>query len=123
MIIFLNKAWRPAYHGDLELWSPDGKRCETTIQPLFNKTVLFEVAYPNFHGVPTPIACPPDRVRQSFIAYYHTVGINDQSDFKPHTSIFAPRLYGTNRLTLRSLLRDVTPPLLARALRKLSAFN
>jgi Rps23 Pro-64 3,4-dihydroxylase Tpa1-like proline 4-hydroxylase len=123
MIIFLNRAWSSAYHGNLELWSADGKRCETTIQPLFNKTIIFEVAYPNFHGVPTPLACPGDHMRQSFITYYHTVGDKDQPTRRPHTSIFAPRFYGSNRLTVRSFLRDVTPPVLSRIIRKLGKFN
>ena len=123
MIVFLNKSWSPQYHGQLELWSDDGKRCEVSIDPLFNRTVLFEVDYPNFHGVPTPLECPADRMRQSFITYYHTVGVKEKPHLKPHTSIFAPRYYGTNRVTLRSIVRDVTPPFLARAIRRLTRFG
>jgi Rps23 Pro-64 3,4-dihydroxylase Tpa1-like proline 4-hydroxylase len=118
MIVFLNKNWLPEYHGRLELWNPDAKKCEVFVEPLFNKTILFEVAFPNYHGVPIPLECPVDRSRQSFILYYHTVGIEGKEDVKPHTSIFAPRKHGTNRLTMRSLLREVTPPVLTRALRK-----
>lgn len=118
MIVFLNKAWDPSYKGQLELWDPDAKTCNVFIDPLFNKTVLFEVAFPNYHGVPVPLACPVDRSRQSFILYFHTVGIDGKSNVRAHTSIFAPRRYGTNRLTLRSLIRDLTPPVVTRALRK-----
>lgn len=120
MIVFLNKDWQPGYHGQLELWNPDAKKCEVFIDPVFNKTVLFEVAFPNYHGVPIPLECPVDRSRQSFILYYHTVGIDGKAEVTPHTSIFAPRSHGTNRLTLRSVLRDITPPVLTRALRKLA---
>jgi len=119
MIVFLNKSWKPEYHGKLELWNDDASSCDATVEPLFNKTVIFEVAYPNFHGVPVPLACPADRSRQSFILYYHTVGIEGKTDVRPHSSIFAPRVSGTNRMTLRSLVRDLTPPLLTRAIRKL----
>jgi hypothetical protein len=120
MIIFLNKSWLKDYHGQLELWSDDGKRCEVQIEPLFNTTILFEVANPNFHGVPTPLACPADRTRQSFILYYHTA-TNDGA--VPHTSLFAPRFYGSNRATWRSFVRDLTPPILTRALRRLKKFD
>jgi hypothetical protein len=123
MIIFLNKSWSPDYYGQLELWSPDAKRCEVSIEPLFNKTVIFEVAYPNFHGVPAPLACPSDRKRQSFITYYHTAGTAIPEGIKPHSSIFAPRFYGSNRVTLRSIVRDLTPPLLSRAIRRLSKLD
>ena len=118
MIVFLNKSWSAEYHGELELWSHDGKHCDVSIAPLYNRTVLFEVADPNYHGVPTPLACPPDRTRQSFILYYHTAADRGHA-IKPHTSIFAPRLYGTNRVTVKSVVRDLTPPLLLRALRKM----
>jgi hypothetical protein len=116
MIIFLNKSWKPEYEGDLELWSPDGKRCERSIQPLFNRTILFEVAYPNFHGVPAPLACPPDRMRLSFIVYYHTA---TGEVTKPHTTIFAPRFYGTPSSTVRSIVREIAPPFMMRLARKI----
>jgi Rps23 Pro-64 3,4-dihydroxylase Tpa1-like proline 4-hydroxylase len=118
MIIFLNKSWKPEYNGRLELWSPDAKRCEVCVDPLFNKTVLFEVAYPNFHGVPVPLACPRDRMRQSFIVYYHTARIDSQSA-KPHTTIFAPQYYGATRSTVRSVVREITPPFLLRLARRI----
>jgi Rps23 Pro-64 3,4-dihydroxylase Tpa1-like proline 4-hydroxylase len=118
MIVFLNKDWSPDYHGQLELWDPDAKKCDVFIDPVFNRTALFEVAFPNYHGVPIPLECPVDRSRQSFILYYHTVGIDGKPDVKAHTSLFAPRTHGTNRMTWRSLLREVTPPVLTRALRK-----
>jgi hypothetical protein len=120
MIVYLNKAWQPDYQGALELWNADATRCDATVEPLFNKTVIFEVAFPNFHGVPVPLACPADRRRQSFIVYFHTAGALGHGEIKPHTSIFAPRLHGTNRLTLRSLIRDLTPPVLTNAIRRLT---
>ncbi len=58
-------------------------------------------------------------MRQSFITYYHTAAAAQQTPVKPHTSIFAPRLYGSNRVTLRQIARDVTPPIVSRAIRKL----
>jgi hypothetical protein len=119
MIIFLNKSWKTEYNGQLELWSPDGKRREVSVEPLFNKTILFEVAYPNFHGVPAPLACPAERMRQSFIVYYHTAQIPEHPGVKPHTTIFAPHYYGATRATVRSLVRDVTPPFLLRLARKI----
>lgn len=119
MIVFLNKDWKSEYHGQLELWNDEATSCEARVDPVFNRTALFEVADPNYHGVPVPLACPADRSRQSFILYFHTAQIA-KGDFKPHTSIFAPRLHGTNRLTWRSMLREVTPPVLTRVIRKVT---
>ncbi len=118
MIVFLNKSWDPKYGGQLELWNSDATHCDVSIDPSYNRTVIFEVGRPNYHGVPAPIACPADRSRKSFIIYYHTVGIEGKSAAAPHTSIFAPSFYRTER-TLRSLAREVTPPVLFKAARKL----
>jgi 2OG-Fe(II) oxygenase superfamily len=121
MIVFLNKSWDPQYNGQLEMWNHEGTRCEVSIDPHFNRTVLFEVADPNYHGVPAPIDCPPQRSRQSFIVYYHTVGI-DGKQARPHSSLFAPgflRETPTPPNPLRTFTRNLTPPLLVKAARKL----
>jgi hypothetical protein len=118
MIVFLNKAWDPSYNGRLELWNHEATHCDVSIDPLYNRTVIFEVANPNYHGVPAPIACPAERSRQSFIVYYHTVGIDGKLAVTPHSSIFAPNFYRADR-KLRTLARELTPPLLLKAAKKL----
>jgi len=117
----LNKSWKREYHGELELWSADGERCEVSVDPLFNRTILFEVAFPNYHGVPAPLACPSDRMRQSFLVYYHTTERvqADQARPKAHTTIFAPRVFGTPMAAIKTIVREVTPPFLVRLARKL----
>lgn len=117
VIIFLNKDWPAEYHGELELWNHEGTRREVSIPPLFNKTVIFEVAYPNYHGVPEPLECPPDRMRQSFLVYYHTVGADQKPT--PHTSIFAPGFYRKKKSRLRLLAENVAPPFVIKTVRKL----
>ena len=117
LIIFLNKAWSADYHGQLELWDAKATRCEVSIEPVFNRTVIFEVATPNFHGVPVPVACPVGRSRNSFIVYYHTVGAGGK-DVIAHSSIFAQVLY-RKRPKLLTLARQVTPPVLFNAAKKL----
>ena len=119
MIVFLNKSWSPDYHGKLELWNPEATICEATVEPLFNTTVIFEVASPNYHGVPVPLDCPADRSRQSFILYYHTVVLPGHETVTPHTSLFAPRSHGSNRMTAGQLAREVLPPFLLRAIRSM----
>ncbi|MFL6602648.1 MAG: 2OG-Fe(II) oxygenase [Steroidobacteraceae bacterium] len=121
MIVFLNKAWEPSYNGKLELWNHEATRCDVAIEPLYNRTVIFEVANPNYHGVPAPIACPAERSRQSFIVYYHTVGIDGKLAVTPHSSIFAPNFYRETR-TLKSFARELTPPVLLKAAKKLVTF-
>jgi len=121
MIVFLNKGWEPGYNGQLELWNDEATRCDVSVEPVYNRTILFEVADPNYHGVPAPIACPEGRSRQSFIVYYHTVGTDEKSTRTPHTSKFAPIFYREDP-RFRSFAREVTPPVLLKAAKKLARF-
>jgi 2OG-Fe(II) oxygenase superfamily len=119
MIIFLNRDWPAEYAGELELWSHDCTRCEVSVAPSFNRVVLLEVAHPNYHGVPSPLKCPPDRARRSFMVYYHTVGGKDGAHPAPHTSVFAPRAYRRKTSLVRSVIKNTTPPILLNAFRRL----
>jgi len=117
MIVFLNKDWRSEYNGQLELWSEDASRCEVSIEPRFNRVVLFEVAFPNYHGVPAPLACPPDAIRHTFLTYFHTADMGEASKghlVKPHSSLFAPRFYRGRKSWLRRLAFQLSPPALSR---------
>ena len=119
LIVFLNKAWKPEYGGHLELWSADGLHREVSIEPIFNRTVIFEVASANYHGVPAPIASPAGSSRNSFLVYYHTVGADGSEDIAPHSSIFAPKREGRLGIAVRRIARDCLPPIVFRPLRKL----
>lgn len=119
LIVYLNKSWRHEYGGQLEFWNPSATAPEVIVEPLFNRAILFEISDSNYHGVPNKVCCPPGQSRNSFVVYYHTVGSDRQSDIRPHTSLYLPTRYqqapGTS---LRQLIKDLTPPLLWRALRK-----
>lgn len=117
LIIYLNKDWQHEYGGQLELWNPEGTKCEVAIEPLFNRTAIFEVSERSYHGVPATIKAPFARSRNSFIVYYHTAS-TDEGKVAPHTSIYAPAHYQQNQRTVRKLVKDLMPPVLLRRLRK-----
>lgn len=119
MIVFLNKSWSADYRGQLELWNHEGTECIESIEPVFNRTVIFEVADPNFHGVPAALMCPEDRVRQSFLVYFHTVGASEVTQVRPHTSIFAPGFYRKKKSRMENITALITPPILLKASKKL----
>jgi hypothetical protein len=119
MIIFLNRDWKTEYAGQLELWNHEGTRCEVSIEPLFGRTVLFEVADPNYHGVPKPLNCPENRARQSFIVYYHTVGGKDGKHPAEHSSVFVPQAYRKKTSLARRLVTNVAPPIVLQAIKRL----
>ncbi len=114
LITYLNKDWKPEYGGQLELWNSDATRCESVIEPVFNRTVIFEITDKAYHGIPKRIAAPGGRSRDCFIVYYHTARTAGQDAAPPHTSIYGPSLYQKKDSAFRKFVRDMTPPLLLR---------
>ncbi|WP_396592680.1 2OG-Fe(II) oxygenase [Brevundimonas sp. R86498] len=72
VLVYLNEGWDPAWHGNLELWTPQMDRCAKSITPDFNRMVIFSTTDTSYHGHPDPLDCPPDVVRRSLALYYYT---------------------------------------------------
>jgi hypothetical protein len=86
------------------------------VEPLFNRTILFEVADRNFHGV-RPVEDEGSE-RKSFAIYFHTVGCEDGKAVVPHNSIYAPTFY-RRRPEMKHIVRDCIPPLLMRGVQRM----
>jgi Rps23 Pro-64 3,4-dihydroxylase Tpa1-like proline 4-hydroxylase len=109
IIIYLTKDWDPCYGGGLEFWSHN----EETNQPLehektvdiqFNRAVIFDTTQNSWHGLPLPLSCPDDMVRQSMAAYY--VGIApDETEDRPRAR-FAPRLDQIGNSEIEELIKQ-----------------
>lgn len=72
LLVYFNESWKPEYGGDLELWSPDMRRCERRVAPLWNRAVVFSTDETSFHGHPEPMTCPEGKARRSLALYYFT---------------------------------------------------
>ena len=72
VIFYLNKEWKNAYEGHLELWNDNPKRCEKKISPLFNRIAIFATNKQTFHGHPAPLKTPKGVTRKSLALYYYT---------------------------------------------------
>ncbi|MCA9579278.1 MAG: 2OG-Fe(II) oxygenase [Polyangiales bacterium] len=74
LLLYLNPHHEPAWGGALELWDRSMQRCCATIEPVFNRAVIFNTDVDTFHGHPDPYACPPHEARRSIALYYFTAG-------------------------------------------------
>ena len=72
LLLYLNDDWSPDYGGALELWDKTMSAPVEKIAPLLGRAVIFNTALDSYHGVPEPLACPPDRSRRSIATYYYT---------------------------------------------------
>jgi hypothetical protein len=101
LLIYLNPDWRPEYGGHLELWDATMSRCVTSVEPVFNRCVVFNTDKTSFHGQPEPLNCPEGMSRRSIAVYYYSApgaalvendDLNQRTDYKarPGTADGAP---------------------------------
>ncbi|MCF6263196.1 MAG: 2OG-Fe(II) oxygenase [Xanthomonadales bacterium] len=95
LIVYLNKEWKKEWGGNIELHK--NPRLEPSqdeiisIEPLFNRAVIFETNNISWHGFPR-IDLPEnkkDLSRKSFALYYYTN--RRDKKVKPHSTIYVER--------------------------------
>lgn len=72
LLLYLNKDWKKEWGGNLELWEKDMSKMTHSIEPIFNRAVIFNITDDAFHGHPHPLTCPEDVSRYSLALYYFT---------------------------------------------------
>ncbi len=95
LIVYLNKEWKKEWGGNIELHK--NPRFEphldeiTSIEPLFNRMVVFETNNISWHGFPK-IDLPDNKKnisRKSIALYYYTK--NRSQPIAPHSTIYVER--------------------------------
>jgi hypothetical protein len=117
-IIYLNKDWDPSYGGALELWDSEVSHAVASVQPIFNRCVIFATTGNAYHGHPEPLTCPPDRTRRSLALFYYrndfTRDVPAQDDESRYRERPGERIRST-----RILVKRIVPPILIDAARAL----
>lgn len=70
--LYLSSGWDPKDGGELELWSPDAKKCVHSILPTAGRLLIFESHAGTPHAVARQTSPDPTRLRLSFAAYYYS---------------------------------------------------
>ena len=109
-IVYLNRDWEPEWKGALELWDDDMTHAVHSIQPVFNRCVIFATRDAN-HGHPDPLACPPDRRRRSLAFFYYRNDLVMDEVTEDHESRYRERP-GEKIRSTRTVAKRLTPPIL-----------
>jgi Rps23 Pro-64 3,4-dihydroxylase Tpa1-like proline 4-hydroxylase len=122
LLLYLNKDWREEYGGHLQLWDREMSACQAKVLPLFNRVMIFGTTDFTYHGHPDPLQCPEAMTRKSLALYYFSNGRPAEEVSGDHSTLFRARREGefkpTARQRLRSIARDLLPPIVARRFRK-----
>lgn len=126
LLLYLNPQWDASYGGNFELWrwTETDRRTEVSVAPIFNRCVVFSTSPDSWHGHPAPLTTPEGVARRSLALYYFSNGRADHDDVE-HNTIFrsrpgedADRATRFVRWASSAGARDLLPPRLYRALRK-----
>jgi hypothetical protein len=71
-IYYCSPDWKPEWGGGLELWNQDASERVKTLEPLFNRMVIFYTGGKSWHGHPRPVTAPEGMRRNSLALYYYT---------------------------------------------------
>lgn len=91
LLIYFNPNWKKDWGGEFGIYSENGQILTRSIEPLFNRCVIFDSHDRSFHGFPNPINFPQDDPRRSIILYYYTHAPrpSHQIDiFEPHSALW-----------------------------------
>jgi hypothetical protein len=72
LILFLSPDWKSEYGGKLEFWNKDMTACVTSVEPRFNRCVVFTTDEYSYHGCPELLRGPDGFSRKSLALYYYT---------------------------------------------------
>ena len=91
LLLYLNKNWDPSWGGNLELYDKnDLKKPVVSVEPFFNRCVIFSTTSETFHGHPDKISCPENRTRRSIALYYFSSGRPKSESKEIHGTKFVP---------------------------------
>lgn len=122
VLIYLNKEWKAEDGGCFEIWDGAMKNRCVQVVPLFNRCVVFNTTSTSFHGNPEPVRNSAHIPRRSIALYYYTATWDEAR--QPHTTRFQVRPGSRDQFDLSvrasELAADIVPPILLRAIRKLT---
>ena len=72
LLLYLSPEYDDRWGGHLELWDRTVQERYATIEPRFNRAVLFATGATSFHGHPDPMRGPASARRNSLALYYYT---------------------------------------------------
>lgn len=74
IIIYMNPNWKKDWGGALGLWGNESAEIPgdlvSSIWSKFNRAIIFDTTQNSWHGLPDPLKCPVDEIRQSIAAYF-----------------------------------------------------
>jgi len=90
LLIYFTEEWVPEYGGSFQLWNQKISEC-VSIEPLFNRCIIFENTKYAYHGI-SDVHLPPGMTRKALNFYYYTAEIpKSEQQMYIHDTDFFPK--------------------------------
>jgi Rps23 Pro-64 3,4-dihydroxylase Tpa1-like proline 4-hydroxylase len=99
LLVYLNKNWDTNWGSNLELWEKDMSKSTHSIEPVFNRAVIFNITDDAFHGHPHPLQCPETISRYSLALYYFTDTRPENELSEKHAALWQDHVHNTQNYT------------------------
>jgi hypothetical protein len=119
ILVYMNKDWDESWGGHFELWDKEMKGSVKKILPVFNRMALFTTTSDSYHGHPDPLKCPPGRSRKSLALYYFTNGRPAEEVNDAHSTLFKKRPEDKANFSFKNIVKQITPPFIYNAGKKI----
>jgi Rps23 Pro-64 3,4-dihydroxylase Tpa1-like proline 4-hydroxylase len=103
VLIYLNKNWKEEYGGNLELWNKTMTKKVRSIEPIFNRCVIFNTDSSSYHGHPDPLNTPENITRKSIALYYYTASKRVYEEFPTHSTMYKARPFDPKHTKIKAL--------------------
>lgn len=121
LLLYLNKDWDSSWGGNLELYKTDDLSSPVvSVEPIFNRCVIFTTTSFTYHGHPDPLTCPEERSRKSIALYYFSTGRpEDEVSKTKHSTLFVETKGERFSPEFKNVIRDFLPPIVIKGVKKL----
>lgn len=88
VIIYLNSHWEKEWGGELKFNDFYNDKTVQSVEPLFNRAIIWRYHKRGFHGFPEPLRCPSGESRKTFRLFFYVSEANPKADDRPHRSLY-----------------------------------
>ena len=121
LLLYLNKDWDSSWGGNLELYKTDDLSSPVvSVEPIFNRCVIFTTTSFTYHGHPEPLTCPEERSRKSIALYYFSTGRpKSEVNETKHGTLFVETKGERFSPEFKKVIADFLPPIVIKGVKKL----
>ena len=88
LTLYLEPDWKSEYKGNLIFKDFNNEKIIQSIEPIFNRAIIWRHHGRGFHGYPDRLSCPADISRKTFRLFFYVSNSTHNTKDLPHRSLY-----------------------------------